>query len=200
MTDAWRPYVEQTAKMNPDPVVRGVFEAALSRGRGVQTAVDLGCGGGRHLALFASHGVTALGIDSCRACSHLAVPNILLGDLVRPLPFETGSVDFALMWGVFVHLPPDSHHDVFGELHRVLKPGGTLLVDILRPDDFRNALGTPMGPNYNRSPFIEGVTDLFCTEQYIEAIASSFELLTKKNLSHPRRDGRVSQVGFWLER
>lgn len=183
--------------MPPDAEVAEIVEAALSRGR-VETCLDLGCGGGRHLDMLAARGIRAIGVDSSPTSATASRHEIVVQDLVAPLPAADSSIDFVLMWGVFVHLPPQAHVDVMAEVLRVLRAGGTFLLDILRPDDFRNALGRPMAPNYNGSPFIEGVTDFFCKESYIEAIAVSFDILEVRDLSHARRDGRVSEVSFWL--
>lgn len=199
MRDAWGPYVAWTADMKPDSAVREVLDAVLSQGR-VRYALDLGCGGGRHLELFRRRGVPCTGVDSSPACSRLPLAGIVVADVTEPLPFDSGSADFVLLWGLFLHLPCDCHQALFEELHRVLVPGGTLLLDILRPDDFRNARGTPIAPNYNRSPFIEGVTDLFCSERYVIAMASRFDLVETRDLSHTRGHDRVSQACLWFQR
>ncbi len=45
-----------------------------------------------------------------------------------PLPFEDGAFDLAFAACVFHHIPPGEHVSTLGELHRVLRPGGMLLV------------------------------------------------------------------------
>lgn len=96
-------------------------------------AVEVGCGPGRvtvHLA--------ALGMDDVRGVD-LSPAMIAEARRRHPqVPFEVGSFTaldaddetFAgvLSWYSIVHTPPDELPAVFAELHRVLRPGGVLLV------------------------------------------------------------------------
>ena len=108
--------------------------ATLSPGA---TVVDIGCGAGMDLMLAAravgpdGH---AIGIDmtepmaeraraSARAlgCAHVEVR---AGD-VLDVPVDSGSVDFVVSNGV-LNLAPDKRQ-AFGEVFRILKPGGQFL-------------------------------------------------------------------------
>ena len=42
------------------------------------------------------------------------------------LPFEDASFDTVVCWEVLEHLPKTSEQRAFDEIHRVLRPGGTL--------------------------------------------------------------------------
>jgi SAM-dependent methyltransferase len=161
--------------------------------------VDLGCGGGRHLRLLADSGIDALGIDASPAAARDAALHVIVQDLCIPLPLDSQTQDLVLMWGVFLHLDPCCHEPVMHEVHRVLRPGGSLLVDFLRPDDFRNRLGRPIRANYNRSPFIQGVTDFFCDGRYVVQTASVLEVIESRDISQTTAQGqRISQGCFWL--
>ena len=53
---------------------------------------------------------------------------------IERLPFEPGTFDVVLSSLMLHHLPPDVKHAGLCEVHRVLKPGGRLLVvDVDRP-------------------------------------------------------------------
>lgn len=49
-------------------------------------------------------------------------------DITKPLPFEDASFDTLLMSDVLEHLP--NPWEVFGEISRVLKPGGKLILNV----------------------------------------------------------------------
>ncbi len=101
------------------------------------TAVDIGCGAGMDLLLAAqavgSDG-RAIGVDMTEAMAErartgakslgLANVEVRLGDAMS-LPIESESVDVVLSNGV-LNLTPDKEQ-AFGEVFRILKPGGLFL-------------------------------------------------------------------------
>ena len=101
------------------------------------TVVDIGCGAGMDLMLAASAvGTTgkAIGIDMtepmaarARAAARalgFAHVEVRAGDAME-LPVDSASVDFAITNGV-LNLAPDKRQ-AFGEVFRILKPGGQFL-------------------------------------------------------------------------
>lgn len=99
-------------------------------------AVDIGCGNGVHSLRVARRGAMAVGIDASpgrlRTGRHLSLTDgmptasFLLGDIERPLPFQAGQFDVALLLDVLEHV--HRRPEMLREIHRVLRPGGTLLV------------------------------------------------------------------------
>jgi len=101
------------------------------------TVVDIGCGAGMDLFLAAQAvGPTgrAIGIDMTEAMAErarigartagLENVEVRLGDALA-LPVESDTVDFVISNGV-LNLTPDKR-EAFGEVFRVLKPGGQFL-------------------------------------------------------------------------
>lgn len=101
------------------------------------TVVDIGCGAGMDLMLAATAvgpGGKAIGIDMtepmaerARAAARtlgLAHVEIRTGDALD-LPVESASVDYVITNGV-LNLAPDKRR-AFGEVRRILKPGGQFL-------------------------------------------------------------------------
>jgi arsenite methyltransferase len=101
------------------------------------TVVDIGCGAGMDLLLAAravGQGGRAIGIDMTEAMAERARAGaramgldnveVRLGDALS-LPVESESVDFVISNGV-LNLTPDKQQ-AFGEVFRILKPGGQFL-------------------------------------------------------------------------
>lgn len=110
-------------------LTKGVYGGDLSKER----VLDFGVGWGRLIRLFA-HDVPEAqlhGIDVeptiLDVCAETGVP----GDMrqVEPggrLPYENGWFGLAYAYSVFSHLSERAATDAFGELARVLRPGGQL--------------------------------------------------------------------------
>ncbi len=129
-----------------DPVTRAMFtgfaELLLAAGRG--PVADLGCGPGWFTNLLADKGLDAFGVDlspGMIAQARKAFPH---------LRFEVGSmtaldIPDASLGGVLAfysthHTPPEHLPTVYAEFHRVLAPGGLLM------------LGSHVGPDLHYSP------------------------------------------------
>jgi SAM-dependent methyltransferase len=99
--------------------------------------LDAGCGAGAHTAALLDRGAQVTGVDA--SAGMLAIARDRLGpsvplhhtDLADPLPFEDGSFDLVLAALVLHYLqdwgPP------LREFHRVLVPGGRLVVSTHHP-------------------------------------------------------------------
>jgi SAM-dependent methyltransferase len=93
--------------------------------------LDAGCGSGRNMVELARRG-RVTGIE--RASQSLAVARarhageVVPGSLADPLPFADGAFDLALALDVLEHVADDAA--ALRELHRVLAPGGRLLVTV----------------------------------------------------------------------
>lgn len=115
------------------------------------TVVDIGCGAGMDLMLAASAvGPTgrAIGIDMtesmaerARAAAHamgFGHAEVRTGDALD-LPVDSGSVDFVITNGV-LNLTPDKRQ-AFGEVFRILRPGGQFLyADIIVADELSESI------------------------------------------------------------
>ncbi|MEU8676129.1 methyltransferase domain-containing protein [Streptomyces sp. NPDC048560] len=126
----------------------------VGAGRPAATVLDVGCGDGSAAATAARelNGHRVVGVDWSQGALLRAAPR--LGQVVRGeltdggLPFASGSADAVIFSEVVEHLvDPDSALD---ELHRVLRPGGHLM------------LSTPnLAAWYNRGLLLAGVQPVF---------------------------------------
>jgi 2-polyprenyl-3-methyl-5-hydroxy-6-metoxy-1,4-benzoquinol methylase len=97
--------------------------------------LDLGCGRGEVLLACALRGATVAGIDYSPAAVEISrdtlarVPgaDVRHGDVTR-LPWPEGSFDRVLSGDVIEHLDPADGEAMLREAHRVLAPGGMLVL------------------------------------------------------------------------
>jgi SAM-dependent methyltransferase len=92
---------------------------------------DIGCGTGRLAPYLAAHGLSPRGIDLSPEMVRVARRNYPdfafdVADL-RDLPFEDGSLAGVVCWYSLIFLAPADRAVAFGELARVVKPGGYLV-------------------------------------------------------------------------
>ena len=114
------------------------------------TALDLGCGNGRHLFfLYEQFGVAGIGYDTAEAAIKQArtrAASQAVGSRPLPLTFETRSIadplpvddtslDLALDMMASHFLKAAERETLRDEIHRVLKPGGWLFMKTFLQDD-----------------------------------------------------------------
>ena len=104
--------------------------------------LDAGCGPGAVTAHLASLGLAAEGLDLSASMLDLARAahpelSFRLGSLTA-LDAADGSLDGVLAWYSLIHIPTDHRPAVMSELHRVLRPGGFLLLAFQVGDDVRH--------------------------------------------------------------
>ncbi len=106
------------------------------------TVVDLGTGSGRLLPSLRGRVPNVIGVDASpsmlaearrrAAADGLHDIDLRLGDLAH-LPLQDAEADAVVANMVLHHLPEPAR--AFGEIHRVLRPGGTLLIGDFLPHD-----------------------------------------------------------------
>ncbi len=108
----------------------------------------------------------------------------------RALGFLDGSFDTATVFFTFMYIMPADHAKVFAELHRVLRPGGRLLVwDPVFPDKAAPEKPKIMYPLHVRLPGKEintgygvGIREGQGADHFTElAKAAGFELVSRKD-------------------
>lgn len=118
----------------------------LERASPAEPVLDLACGGGRHLRELAEAGVEAIGLDLSRvllAEARRAVPGVpLVRADMRRLPFRDeafgGLTSFFTSFGYFPSVAEDRR--VIRGVRRVLRRGGTFMLDFFNADRVRETL------------------------------------------------------------
>jgi malonyl-CoA O-methyltransferase len=137
--DRWAAVYDHDA--NPlQALEESVVWCAIGRPRGL-TALDLGCGTGRHALWLAKNGaaVTALDfskgmLDEARRKPGAEVVQFLQHDLHERLPLESGQFDLVVSGLVLEHLR--ELDGFFAEARRVLKADGRAVISAMHPAMF----------------------------------------------------------------
>ena len=135
---------------------------ARVRGRGFQSAVDIGCGEGRFCRKLAAEHIRCIGIDPTADLIHAAQQRDPQGDYrIEPaesLSLADASVDLAIAYLSLIDIADLPL--ALAEAHRVLRPGGVFLIANLQSF---NTAAVPLG--WTREP--DG-SRRFCIDHYFE--------------------------------
>lgn len=158
LADFYVGYLE--GHLEGSPVERAVLDlfCELTRAADLGGEVaDVGCGTGRLLPYLARRGVSPRGADLSPRMVEVATRDhpgftVEQADL-RELPYESASLAGAVCWYSLLFLPPEARPVAFGELARVVKPGG-YLVCAYKNGDGKLRRGGPataqLGVNFDR--------------------------------------------------
>ena len=152
-------YVERLAgaldRMPAERAVLGLFcESVLAAGLGTIVA-DVGCGTGRLEPYLAAQGLSPRGVDLSPEMIRVArrdYPGFGFGVAdVRDLPFSDASLAGVVCWYSLMFLAPADRPAAFGELARVVKPGGYLVTAFKTGDGQlrRAGRGTGLGVEFD---------------------------------------------------
>lgn len=130
---------------------RGIWKGPYSldffdrHAAGVGHILDAGCGIGRYTIPLAMKGHDVTGIDvSMTASARLNDASgrrsldirVVTADICH-LPFRNAAFDTVVCFGVLQHLLDRERVMAISEFRRVLKPGGTLVLEVFGRDDMR---------------------------------------------------------------
>jgi ubiquinone/menaquinone biosynthesis C-methylase UbiE len=129
-------------------IIEGVTRRCFAEntaGRNFKRGLDLGCGTGRNLPLFAGKCRRVAGMDytpemlahAKAAHAANAAISLLLGD-ARHLPFADESFDLIGSFKALPHVP--NIETALGEIHRVAQKGALVFTEFYSPYSFRRLL------------------------------------------------------------
>jgi SAM-dependent methyltransferase len=139
------------------PLDRGLLSGfAELVGEGAEVA-DLGCGPGWVTAYLASRGLSVFGLDlseSMLAIARRENPGLRFeqGSMLE-LDLPDGSLDGVVSWYSIIHTPMDHLPGLFAGFHRVLRPGGHLLLGFQVGDEprrYQEAFGHTVALDFRR--------------------------------------------------
>ena len=171
------------------------------RARGAKTALDLGCGVGRHALLLAANGFeveafdgseTGLAVLRATAAARGLAMGFHHGN-ADALPYADAAFDYVLSWNVIYHGTLGDTGSRIAEIWRVLKPGGLFQGTMLptRHADYARgrfvAPGTVVGDGADEE---RNHPHFYCDAATLVSLFSGFELL---NLSQSEQ----AKPGSW---
>jgi ubiquinone/menaquinone biosynthesis C-methylase UbiE len=131
-------------------LVTARVEAQWLMARGVGGRVlDMACGYGRHVLAFREQGVDAYGLDLSmdllRRARELPTPELVDLRLVRAdtraVPFQRNTFDaVVVLFSSFGYFGEDGDRAMLGEIARVLKMNGVVVLDLMNPARVRASL------------------------------------------------------------
>lgn len=100
------------------------------------TVLDVGCGPGRDVDVFADAGFSVTGFDVtqsflCEASDRIGDATFVRGDM-RDLPFQDASFDGLWACASFHHVPREEAPATLREYRRILEPDGYLEISVKR--------------------------------------------------------------------
>lgn len=182
-----------------------VETATALRLKGAQSALDLGCGVGRHALALAALGFDTTAYDASTSGLEEAATQararqlslITQQGLMTALPFEDASFDYVLAFNVIYHGDGEVLARTISEIRRVLKPGGIYQGTMLSKRRFDYGVGVEISPNTWVQPNGKGDKihpHYFCDAAELIDLFSGFELWSLRDVDHAQRG---SQPGSW---
>lgn len=189
----WQDSAGREEWLTAEPDVSAVVP--LLKDRAAKRTLDLGCGVGRHVRLFASEGFESHGLDGSesgiaftrRAAEQDGLTvDLRVGDMTA-LPYADGFFDYVLSFNVIYHGDRSVVAKAVSEIRRVLKPNGLFQGTMLSKRNGHYGKGTEVAPD----TFVEdsGIDDkdhphFYCNAAELVTLFEGFELLSLVDRMH----------------
>ena len=151
---AWSTESGRENWISPEPDVAELARD-LYASAGARTALDLGCGVGRHALMLARLGYATTGVDMAEnglneLRKNAAAERLRIETVVAPmtrLPIPDASFDFVVAYNVIYHGDADVVRATLAEIRRVLRVGGVYCGTMLSKRSRALAKGRQVAPN-----------------------------------------------------
>jgi len=151
---SWARNIDEYRMLWPDTEVVRFLGRTFRRGeRSGVRALDIGCGGGRHLSCLAREGFEVYGADYNLGALQQArravraeggEAGLVVSDIAHP-PFADGQFDVVVAWGVLFNTMPERTVEMLREIRGMLRCGGRLLANWRTTDDDLMGRGQQVG-------------------------------------------------------
>ena len=161
--------------------------------------LDLGCGRhGTDASFLADSGFTVFACDRVPPYATGTAVHAFVSDIAEPLPVRTGTIDTVLVSLSSHYFSWDTTISIYEEIHRVLRPGGALLLRVNADDDvnYGAGIGEEIEPGYFHSKGEFGMTcKRFFTEDAVRTLLNG--LFDISHLRHCSIDRYETPKQIW---
>lgn len=177
-----------------EPEREVIAAAELCYAAGGRTALDIGCGVGRHALALAAMGYQVTGIDGSDSGVEYAARDAAQRGLavdfrsgsMMALPMADASCDYVLAWNVIYHGDGGVVEQCVAEIARVLKPGGIYQGTMLSKRNGNFGKGREVAPD---TFVIDAISDkahphFYCDARTLTEIFTDFELWSLADREH----------------
>jgi ubiquinone/menaquinone biosynthesis C-methylase UbiE len=168
------------------------------------TAIDLGCGSGRHLKLLAECGVTAIvGIDASATALDISRKHhpgpLLQGDNKR-IPLKDRIADIVIAWGSLHYSNKIDLIAMLEEINRILKKDGCLFATLRSSRDTYLKKGRHLGNDtwVTDLPDVKGSTTSFYSEDEVKTAFSIFSEFSYGLIERTIMGDISSLISHWI--
>jgi ubiquinone/menaquinone biosynthesis C-methylase UbiE len=193
----------------PDENLVRMLKSYISPGEKEMTAIDLGCGSGRHIALLIELGITnTAGMDysmnAMEICRMIGPARLVLGDN-SAIPVKSDMFDIAVTWGSLHYSAKESLGPMLNEMRRIIKKGGRLFGTLRSSGDSYMKRGRHLG----NDTWITDLNDIkksivsFYSEEELRSALSIFSRFEYGIMERSRigDTGKIiSHWFFWAEK
>lgn len=146
--------------------------------------MDIGCGNGRDTRLYASKGyrvfandLSEVAITKCQEANEYDTATFEVIDIRNGLPYADNSFDLVSSMLALHYFTDEMTHEVFQDIHRVLKQGGLLAFSCKSRDEKRTASATEVESNI----YVDAgghVLHTFSQEYVRNILSDQFEIIS----------------------
>jgi ubiquinone/menaquinone biosynthesis C-methylase UbiE len=168
------------------------------------TAMDLGCGSGRHLRLLSDFGISRIiGLEASHGALLLSKKTgqpLLVQGNNRGLPLKSGSADLVVAWGSLHYNDKSELAPMLAEITRVLKQDGCLFATLRSSRDTYLKKGTHLGNDTWITDLkdISGSIASFYNEDEIRSALSMFREVAYGLIERTLVGDMSSLISHWI--
>jgi ubiquinone/menaquinone biosynthesis C-methylase UbiE len=146
----WGSLYQERGVVQREPSAKVVEAVSFFRPSKTKTILDLGCGTGRHTALFQKNGFKVYGCDSSASALSMARAMLPQADFQQCdmglLPYHDQCFDGIVCHAVIQHGTVATIQKTIAEIHRVLKCGGALFLTVISTEHPEYLTGQEIEP------------------------------------------------------